>query len=303
MLPSTRPRPRRAAARAALAVAAAALAAATLTGCKTMPATGVYSSVQHQASQLTTVANVVYGRAENAAGAMVDLKLDLFLPPAGGPSSRPTVVVIHGGSFSGGDKSQMAGTARSYAQRGYVAVSLGYRLDPGASQTEERYLSAARDAIDDGMEAARWLRANAATYRIDPTRIAYVGSSAGGAVALGVGASDDPTPGGPLGAVSPTIAAAVSTGAHLTPGIDLGFVTFQATDAPALMFHYEQDTVTGATDDYANRTCLGLSAAGSRCKLVVQAGSGHTTSIAAGGPWWSNEIGTFLWNELRLHPA
>ncbi len=103
------------------------------------------------------------------------------------------MVLIHGGSFSAGDKSQMAGTARTYAQRGYVAASLGYRLDPNASETQERYLSAARDAIDDGMEAARWLRANAATYRIDPTRMAFIGSSAGGAVALGVGVSEDPT--------------------------------------------------------------------------------------------------------------
>lgn len=290
--------------RGALLVAAAAIVATTaLTGCKAMPTTGLYSSVQHQASQLTTITNVVYGRVENAAGTMVDVKLDLYLPPAGGPSSRPTVVLIHGGSFSGGDKSQMAGTARSYAQRGYVAISLGYRLDPNASQSQERYLSAARDAIDDGMEAARWLRANAATYRIDPTRIAYIGSSAGGAVALGTGVSEDPTPGGPLAGVSPQIAAAVSTGAHLTPGIDLGFIDFEATDAPALMFHYEQDTVTGVTDEYANRTCLAISSAGSRCKLVVQPGSGHTTSLAAGGPWWSSEIGTFLWNELRLHPA
>lgn len=290
--------------RGALLLAVGAILGVTaLSGCKAMPSSGRYSSVQHQQSELTTVADRVYGQAENAAGSMVDLKLDLYLPPAGGPSSRPTVVLIHGGSFSSGSKSQMASTAKTYAQRGYVAASLGYRLDPKAAESQERYLSAARDAIDDGMEAARWLRANAAAYRIDPTRIAFIGSSAGGAVALGVGASDDPTPGGPLASVSPKIAAAVSTGAHLTPGIDLGFVTFEATDAPALMFHYEQDTVTGVTDEYADRTCLGLSGAGSRCKLVVQAGSGHTTSLAAGGPWRSSEIGTFLWNELRLHPA
>jgi dienelactone hydrolase len=279
------------------------VAAMSLTSCRTMPDTGLYSSVQHQASELTTVENRVYGRAENAAGTMVDLKLDLFLPPAGGPTSRPTVVLIHGGSFSTGNKSSMAGTARSYAQRGYVAVSLGYRLDPNAAQTQERYLSAALDAIDDGMEAARWLRANASTYRIDPTRIAFIGSSAGGGVALGVAIHEDPTPGGPLGSVSPKIAAAVSTGAHLTPGIDLGFIDFEATDAPALMFHYETDTVTGVTSAYAGRTCTAISTAGSRCKLVVQPGSGHTTSLAAGGTWWSSEIGTFLWNELRLHPS
>ena len=38
------------------------------------------------------------------------------------------------------------------------------------------------------------------------------------AVALGVGAANDPTSGGPLAAFSPSIAAAVSTGATLNCG-------------------------------------------------------------------------------------
>jgi acetyl esterase/lipase len=281
----------------AVAAAVALLAAAC------MPAEGRYSSVQHQTSELTNVANQVYGQAENYAGVVVPLKLDLFLPPAGGPDLRPTVVLVHGGSFSGGSKADMAGTARTYAQRGYVAVALGYRLDPGAATSTARYLAAATDAIDDGLEAVRWLRSEAATYRIDPERIAVLGSSAGGAVALGTATIDDPTPGGPLAAWSPRSDAAVSTGAHLTPGIDIGLVTFEATDSPALMFHYDLDTATGDDATYARRTCNGMNDAGVRCRFVQQAGSGHTTSLSAGGPWWTDEIGLFLWDQLDLRNA
>lgn len=275
-----------------------------LVGCRPIPETGLYSSQQHTDADLTTVTGQIYGTATNVSGNTVQLGLDLYLPPAGGPATRPTVVLIHGGGFATGNRGQMATAARTYARRGFVAVSISYRLDPGASAADPaRFLAAALNGIDDGMESIRWLRANAATYRIDPTRIAMVGSSAGGAIALGVGAIDDPTPGGPLAAFSPKIAAAVSTGAHLTPGVELGVITFQATDAPGLMFHHVTDTVTGNSSAYARQTCDGLRDAGTACVFVEQPGSGHTTSINAGGTWWTSQIGPFLWNHLRLHPA
>jgi dienelactone hydrolase len=289
---------------------AAALVVAVLVGLlapagEAMPASGRFVTSQYTDAQLTTVANQQYGTAENHAGVDVALKLDLYLPPAGGPANRPLVVLVHGGGFTSGDKANMASTAKGYARLGYVAASIGYRLDPGANAATDqaRWLNAALDAIDDGMEAVRWLRSKAATYGIDPTRIALVGSSAGGAIALGVGAANDPTPGGPLAAWSPKIRGAVSTGAHLTPGIDLGFTTIDATDAPALMFHYATDTVTGNTAAYARRTCTALVDAGSRCTFVEQAGSGHTVSLAASGSRWTTNIGPFLWDELDLEHA
>lgn len=288
--------------RLALPLVVAVLATVGLASCKTMPDTGLYSSQQHTDAQLTTVTNQVYGTALNRDGTTATLRIDWYLPPAGGPTARPTVILVHGGGFVGGDKSSMAGTARTYARRGYVAASISYRVDPGADPDADpvRYLTAARNAIDDGMEAVRWVRSKAATYRVDPTRIAMVGTSAGGAIALGVGAADDPTPGGPLAAHSPKIQAAVATGAHLTPGIPAGLVTFEKADAPALMFHYDTDTVTGHTAAYAKQTCDGLKGVGATCTFVQQAGSGHTTSVSAGGTWWTSQIGTFLWTHLKL---
>ncbi|MFN7151369.1 MAG: alpha/beta hydrolase [Microthrixaceae bacterium] len=283
-----------------LAIAATACAPTTPPATGSMPATGRFSSELYTNAQLTEVPGVLYGTAENVNGVQVELRLDLFLPPAGGPAARPAAVVVHGGGFSGGTREQMAGTARTYARRGFVAASISYRLDPQASASSARYLSAAVDAIDDGMESVRWLRSNAATYGIDTSRISMIGSSAGGAVALGVAAADDPTPGGPLGGVSPTIAAAVSTGATLTPGIG-SLITSEPTAPPSLMLHYQVHTYTYNPAPYTMNTCHGLVAAGAPCRFVTQSGSGHTVSLAAGGPFWSPEIGPFLWEHLRLN--
>ena len=52
------------------------------------------------------------------------------------------------------------------------------------------------DAIADAQESVRWLRAHATTYGIDPTRIAAVGDSAGGAIALGLAAAPERCHGG-----------------------------------------------------------------------------------------------------------
>lgn len=286
--------------RAAVAVAAASVALG-LSACQKMPETGMYSSIQYTEAQLTTVSNQTYGTATNYQGQTVSLALDVYLPPDIG-TPRPTIVTVHGGGFVSGARTSMTGTAKGYARRGYAAVNISYRLNPDAQSSQSLYLQTAANAIDDGMEAIRWIKANAATYGFDPTRVAVVGSSAGGAIALGIGITDDPTPSGPLVAYSPKIAAAVSTGAHLTPGIDAGMVTFESTDAPALMFHYEMDTVTDNSDEYAKRTCDGLVGVGVDCKMVIQPGSGHTVSVGAGSTYWQSDIGTFLWKHLRLFP-
>lgn len=288
--------------RVVLGLVAVALVA-TVTSCRTMPESGRYSTALYTDSQLTTVSGIVYGSAENAAGTMVDLGLDLYLPPADdGPALRPMVIAIHGGGFTSGARSQMAGTARSYARRGFVAATISYRLDPGASPSNlVRYLNAILDGIDDGMESVRWVRSVASTYDIDTTRIAMVGSSAGGVIAMGTALMDDPTPGGPLVAHSPKIDSAVSTGVNLTIGFDLGVISVTPDDAPIHMFHYTTDTVTGDSIETALETCVNVAQAGVRCSLVHNEGVGHTVSLSADAAHWPGQIGPHLWNDLDLY--
>lgn len=263
-----------------------------------MPPTGRYSSIQYTAEGLTVIRDVVYGQAVDSQGVTQDLLLDLYLPPAGGPSARPTTITIHGGGFVGGSRADTNGVSKEYALRGFVSASIEYRLDkrPGGTAGAGQ-IQAAMNGIDDGMEAVRWLKAHAAEYGIDTTRMAAIGYSAGGAIALGMALGDDLTPGGPLAAYSPTIAAATSTGAHLTPGLSL--LKLRADQAAIQMFSYEDDE-TGFTSDYAFQTCAAVRKAGNTCDFVLQKGRGHTAWLTPGAPFWTTEQGPFLWTQLRL---
>lgn len=265
----------------------------------TMPATGRYAAPVYGPNRVAHLPALRYGTAINEDGDPEELLLDLWLPPDDvGP--RPLVLYVHGGSFQGGEREDFARYAVRYARLGYVVASIDYRLRD--NDTPEEQQVAALDAIDDAMESVRWLRSKAATYNIDTTRMLGLGSSAGGAIILGVGHATDPTPGGPLAAFAPTLTAVVSTGAHLTPGLDL--IGFDPDDAPTLMFHYDQDTSRyRATWDYAYETCLAIRAADNPCDFVRQPGSGHTIKFDPDEHWWPDEIGPFAWFHLDLANA
>jgi pimeloyl-ACP methyl ester carboxylesterase len=271
--------------------------AAVLRDDPSMPASGRFASTQFTQAQVQVTSNVVYRSTTNHLGQPVDLLLDLYLPPGDG-QPLPVVVLIHGGSFTTGSKAGMASAATAYARLGYAAIAINYRLRP--IPTYDQLVLAAVDAMVDGIEAVRWIRGNAPTYGLDPDRIAPVGTSAGGYVALAIANLESAPPAtGPLAGVTAEAAAAVSTGANLSSAS--GFVTFDEGDAPALMFHYEQDTgPTNPTGEYAFQTCAAMRAAGATCDFVLQPGSGHTTNLTPGGPWWTSEIGPFLWLHLGL---
>ena len=96
-----------------------------------------------------------------------------------------------------GDASSYATLAEQAASMGYVAVSINYRLvqNPGTAN-ESSYWP---DQIVDLQLAVRWLRDNAATYGIDPNEIAAWGGSAGGTLAVFLGALGTIYPGDEAG--------------------------------------------------------------------------------------------------------
>lgn len=107
------------------------------------------------------------------------LHADVYMPQAPMPAGGwPAVLVIHGGGWRNGDREQVRSIARRLAQRGYVAVNIEYRLVPA-------YRFPA--PLQDLQQAVRWLRANAATYQVNPQRVAAWGYSAGAHLAALLG--------------------------------------------------------------------------------------------------------------------
>lgn len=113
--------------------------------------------------------DIVFGK-----GGSTDLHLDIYHPPAG-TEKRMATIHIHGGGFTGGSKDTLVERVPPYAYRGYVAMAVQYRLAGDAKWPSQ---------IEDVKAAIRWARANAKSLGFDPEKIAVVGHSAGGHLAL-----------------------------------------------------------------------------------------------------------------------
>jgi len=91
------------------------------------------------------------------------------------------LLFVHGGGWCSGNKSMDAPMAIQFAQKGYVAATVEYRLSPEALYPA---------AVIDIKTAIRWLRKNANELNIDPERIAIAGCSAGGQLAALIGSTN-----------------------------------------------------------------------------------------------------------------
>ena len=252
-------------------------------------------------SSVAVTRDLTYGSAPDNQGNPVSLKLDLYRPSGDTVGARPAVVYVHGGGFSHGGKSAGAGFATYFAQRGYVAVSIDYRLLAplgcgGVPEPTPECVLAARAAQHDAQAAVRWLRANATTYGIDPGRIAMAGSSAGAITSLLTAwRPEDPGTSGNPG-YSSAIRAAVSISGG-TPTNE--YIT--AGDAPAIFFHGTEDRTVFF--DWA------VSNAGAmynlRIPVVLEAfeGAGHGLAQAGYGDVIHEQADYFLYYMLDLAHA
>jgi acetyl esterase/lipase len=114
----------------------------------------------------------------------VELRLDLYEPRNDVATSRAAVLLLHGGSFLPQfDRRQphLVALAELLARRGYVVAAPDYRV---RARPLDDPMGTLRDAVDDCREALDWLRTNAAARRVDPARVAVVGSSAGAIVGV-----------------------------------------------------------------------------------------------------------------------
>ena len=124
-------------------------------------------------------------------GSTEDLFLDVYTPDGDTETSRPLIILVHGGSFVGGNKANPDVTtlANDFAKMGYVTSCIAYRL--GMNTLPPDSASATKAVIrsyHDGKAAVRFFRKDVAengnTYGIDPNKIFIIGVSAGGFTAV-----------------------------------------------------------------------------------------------------------------------
>ena len=221
-------------------------------------------------ANVTVTSNVTYGSAVNVSGQTVTLLLDIYEPTGDSITARPAIIWVHGGSFAFGDKTsaELVQEANYFAGKGYFNVSINYRLEPpgcSAGGVTTLCITAIQEAWLDARTAVRFLRTNAATYGIDPSRIAIGGSSAGAITALNVGfnTAEDPSAG---------VAAAVSLS-----GAQLAFGPPSAGDAPSMLFHGTSDTVVPY--QWAVNTFNAAHNAGLDSFLTSWTGAGHVPYV------------------------
>ena len=103
-----------------------------------------------------------------------NLKLGVFRP-AYLHDAVPAVLVVHGGTWNDGSRREFASLNAYLASRDYVVAAMDYRLAP-------RWRFPA--ARDDVLSAVAYLKVYAGELGIDPSRIALLGRSGGGQLAL-----------------------------------------------------------------------------------------------------------------------
>jgi len=152
---------------------------------------------------------------ETVDGQTIDL--DVYAPVAAGP--HPGVLLVHGGQFHRGARYDLAPVGTILARRGYVAFSIDYRLAPRATYPAP---------LHDALQAVAYMRANADTYGLDPTRIGALGTSAGGTIVASLGTvCGRGTSGGQVAGV-----------AALSGPMDLAALIQQVPDVRSLIWGY-----------------------------------------------------------------
>lgn len=177
--------------------------------------------------------DIAYGQALDHHGAAQTLHLDLYEPAGDIESLRAALVWVHGGNFNSGDKAGALDVEMStrFAKRGYVVASINHRIRPEIPTYDPPEPQAVIDAQHDAQAAVRWLRANAAAYRVDPERIFIAGYSSGGTVALLVNYN----PGDPGESGNPGYHSGTARCAAIGGWLDVSLM--EAGEPPALIVH------------------------------------------------------------------
>jgi dienelactone hydrolase len=163
-------------------------------------------------SSTDSTQNIVYGQNYVwPSSALIPLKMDVYEPTGDTASVRPLIIMMHAGSFlpPGGAGNQlpfgtksdscMVEMCQQFAKRGWVAVSMDYRLgwNPLAADQEGKaktIIQAVYRSMQDAKTCIRYFKKDAVTsntFKIDTNKIVLGGSNSGGYTALAAAALND----------------------------------------------------------------------------------------------------------------
>lgn len=125
-------------------------------------------------------------------------KLDLYLPANKEEQDKlhPAILIVHGGGWHGGSKraAREKNIGTHLARAGYVCASIDYMLAEKRDLFTDNLRQVWPGNVHDCMTAVRFLRANAASYRINPDKIGAIGGSAGGHLVAMLGSISERDP-------------------------------------------------------------------------------------------------------------
>ncbi len=231
--------------------------------------------------------------------------LDIYAPAGPVPNGGwPALLAIHGGGWRGGSRAEYGRSVAELAAHGLVVVAIDYQLSrPGKPSWPEN--------LDDVRHALGWVRGHAARLGIDRDRVAVMGASAGGHLALMLGLTAKTSEVsavidfcGPsdLSLLAQKGSAAAGSGVLMLgagpeemPGryTEASPIARIGPDAPpVLIFHGGDDALVPISQSQI--LADGLRQAGVFCKFEVVSGARHGFGLRAGGRVLIPEILAFL---------
>jgi len=230
--------------------------------------------------QVTVERDIIYGQGlthkvwAGEESEPMDLLMDVYSPEET-TGKRPAVLIVHGGGFFTGSKDGEERMARYFAQRGFVAYVINYRLMRHRGSIPKNWYSVSRllffipplrdlfrtgyTGTRDAKAALRWIHTHHQNYNIDTNYISTIGVSAGAQIAIALGVSkdqdyleeislsEDPTLASTNLGASTKVASVVSFwgSGFIVDGLGIlnGKKRWQTNETPTLMIHGTLDYI------------------------------------------------------------
>lgn len=141
-------------------------------------------------TEIKVTQGLKYGEGTTLFDNFQELYLDVYEPEGDGLVRRPVIILAFGGSFISGKREDLEFLCEAYARKGYVAVTIDYRLFDGPLlplPSADQLKNVVIKTVSDMKAAIRYMRQDADTdniFRIDPDLVFIGGISAGSITAF-----------------------------------------------------------------------------------------------------------------------